>query len=101
MAAYLWANMAGPANIASLWRDDRSGGSRSNRGNRFSSAAQGLCSVWVAGEPVSAFVTFLCLVRPAILKMMGAINLDSLKVPANCLSILATEVIARITFAED
>ena len=34
------------------------------------------------GNPVSAFVTFLQFVRPAILKMMGAINLDLLQLPA-------------------
>jgi len=34
------------------------------------------------GNPVSAFVTFLQLVRPAILKMMGATNLNLLEVPA-------------------
>jgi molybdopterin molybdotransferase len=34
------------------------------------------------GNPVSAFVTFLQFVRPAILKMMGATNLDLPEVPA-------------------
>jgi len=34
------------------------------------------------GNPVSAFVTFLQFVRPAILKMMGASNLDLPEVPA-------------------
>ena len=34
------------------------------------------------GNPVSAFVTFLQFVRPAILKMMGAADLDLPKVPA-------------------
>jgi len=34
------------------------------------------------GNPVSAFVTFLQFVRPAIFKMMGATNLDLPKVPA-------------------
>ena len=34
------------------------------------------------GNPVSAFVTFLQFVRPAILRMMGATNLDLPKVPA-------------------
>ena len=34
------------------------------------------------GNPVSAFVTFLQFVRPAILKMMGAINLDPPQLPA-------------------
>jgi molybdopterin molybdotransferase len=34
------------------------------------------------GNPVSAFVTFLQFVRPAILKLMGASDLDLAKVPA-------------------
>jgi molybdopterin molybdotransferase len=34
------------------------------------------------GNPVSAFVTFLQFVRPAILRMMGATNLDLPEVPA-------------------
>jgi|SRR5215831_3129549 len=34
------------------------------------------------GNPVSAFVTFLQFVRPAILRMMGATNLDLPRVPA-------------------
>ena len=34
------------------------------------------------GNPVSAFVTFLQFVRPAILKMMGAIRLDLPQLPA-------------------
>jgi molybdopterin molybdotransferase len=34
------------------------------------------------GNPVSAFVTFLQFVRPAVLKMMGATNLDLPQVPA-------------------
>src|SRR5438552_11442743 len=34
------------------------------------------------GNPVSAFVTFLQFVRPAILRMMGAMNLDLPEVPA-------------------
>src|SRR5204862_5504334 len=33
------------------------------------------------GNPVSAFVTFLQFVRPAILRMMGATNLDLPQVP--------------------
>jgi len=37
------------------------------------------------GNPVSAFVTFLQFVRPAILKMMGAVKLDLLKVSAKLL----------------
>jgi len=34
------------------------------------------------GNPVSAFVTFLQFVRPAILRMIGATNLDLPQVPA-------------------
>jgi molybdopterin molybdotransferase len=34
------------------------------------------------GNPVSAFVTFLQFVRPAILRMMGAANLDLPQIPA-------------------
>jgi molybdopterin molybdotransferase len=43
----------------------------------------GECFVFgVPGNPVSAFVTFLQFVRPAILRMMGATNLDLPQVPA-------------------
>jgi molybdopterin molybdotransferase len=43
----------------------------------------GECAVFgLPGNPVSAFVTFLQFVRPAILKMMGATNFDLPKVPA-------------------
>ena len=43
----------------------------------------GECFVFgLPGNPVSAFVTFLQFVRPAILRMMGAANLDLLRVPA-------------------
>ena len=43
----------------------------------------GECSVFgLPGNPVSAFATFLQFVRPAILKMMGASELDLPKVPA-------------------
>jgi molybdopterin molybdotransferase len=43
----------------------------------------GRCFVFgLPGNPVSAFVTFLQFVRPAILKMMGASNLDLPKMPA-------------------
>jgi molybdopterin molybdotransferase len=34
------------------------------------------------GNPVSAFITFLQFVRPAVLRMMGATNLDLPRVPA-------------------
>src|SRR5437660_8337612 len=41
------------------------------------------CTVFgLPGNPVSAFVTFLQFVRPAILRMMGATNLDLPQVPA-------------------
>jgi molybdopterin molybdotransferase len=41
------------------------------------------CAVFgLPGNPVSAFVTFLQFVRPAILKMMGANNVNLRKVPA-------------------
>jgi molybdopterin molybdotransferase len=43
----------------------------------------GECAVFgLPGNPVSAFVTFLQFVRPAILKMMGATNLDLPQLPA-------------------
>ena len=43
----------------------------------------GECFVFgLPGNPVSAFVTFLQFVRPAILRMMGAANLDLTQVPA-------------------
>ncbi len=43
----------------------------------------GECAVFgLPGNPVSAFVTFLQFVRPAILKMMGATDLDLPQVPA-------------------
>jgi molybdopterin molybdotransferase len=43
----------------------------------------GRCFVFgLPGNPVSAFVTFLQFVRPAILKMMGANDLDLPKTPA-------------------
>ena len=38
--------------------------------------------VGLPGNPVSAFVTFLQFVRPAVLRMMGATNLDLPQVPA-------------------
>jgi molybdopterin molybdotransferase len=43
----------------------------------------GDCFVFgLPGNPVSAFVTFLQFVRPAVLRMMGATNLDPPQVPA-------------------
>jgi molybdopterin molybdotransferase len=62
--------------------------SPSARERRTRSADQGSvpgseCLVFgLPGNPVSAFVTFLQLVRPAILKVMGAANLDMPHVPA-------------------
>jgi molybdopterin molybdotransferase len=50
------------------------------------------CAVFgLPGNPVSAFVTFLQFVRPAILKMMGAKNVDLRKVPARLTVDLANE----------
>ena len=47
------------------------------------SVAASNCFVFgLPGNPVSAFVTFLQFVRPAILRMMGATNLDLPHVPA-------------------
>jgi molybdopterin molybdotransferase len=43
----------------------------------------GTCFVFgLPGNPVSAFVTFLQFVRPAILKMMGASDLELPRIPA-------------------
>jgi molybdopterin molybdotransferase len=61
-------------------------------GKPFLFGRAGDCTVFgLPGNPVSAFVTFLCFVRPAILKMMGATNLDLLKVPAKLLVDLGNE----------
>ncbi len=50
------------------------------------------CAVFgLPGNPVSAFVTFLQFVRPAILKMMGAHDLNLPKVPAKVAVDLANE----------
>jgi molybdopterin molybdotransferase len=47
------------------------------------SVSRASCFVFgLPGNPVSAFVTFLQFVRPAILRLMGATNLDLLQVPA-------------------
>jgi molybdopterin molybdotransferase len=52
-------------------------------GKPFLFGNSGECAVFgLPGNPVSAFVTFLQFVRPAILKMMGAANLDLPRVPA-------------------
>ena len=61
--------------------------SPSGRERRTRSAGEGSvsgsnCFVFgLPGNPVSAFVTFLQFVRPAILRMMGATNLDLPEVP--------------------
>jgi len=50
------------------------------------------CTVFgLPGNPVSAFVTFLQFVRPAIFKMMGAANFDLPKVPAKLIVDLRNE----------
>ncbi len=50
------------------------------------------CAVFgLPGNPVSAFVTFLQFVRPAIFKMMGATKLDLSKVPAKLLVDLSND----------
>jgi molybdopterin molybdotransferase len=52
-------------------------------GKPFLFGQAGDCAVFgLPGNPVSAFVTFLQFVRPAILKMLGANNVDLRKVPA-------------------
>jgi molybdopterin molybdotransferase len=52
----------------------------------------GDCFVFgLPGNPVSAFVTFLQFVRPAILKLMGATDLDLPKVPAKLVVDLRNE----------
>jgi molybdopterin molybdotransferase len=62
--------------------------SPSGREKRTQSAGEGSvfasnCLIFgLPGNPVSAFVTFLQFVRPAILRMMGATNLDLPQVPA-------------------
>jgi molybdopterin molybdotransferase len=62
--------------------------SPSGRKRRTRSAGEGSvfgsnCLIFgLPGNPVSAFVTFLQFVRPAILRMMGATNLDLPQIPA-------------------
>jgi molybdopterin molybdotransferase len=52
----------------------------------------GRCLVFgLPGNPVSAFVTFLQFVRPAILKMMGATDVDLPKIPAKLTVDLAND----------
>ena len=60
-----------------------SGRERRTRSAGEGSATTPTCLVFgLPGNPVSAFVTFLQFVRPAILRMMGATNLDLPEVPA-------------------
>jgi molybdopterin molybdotransferase len=61
-------------------------------GKPFLFGEAGGCAVFgLPGNPVSAFVTFLQFVRPAILKMMGANNLDLPKTSARLTADLANE----------
>jgi len=61
-------------------------------GKPFLFGKAGGCAVFgLPGNPVSAFVTFLQFVRPAILKMMGANNLDLPKMTIRLAVDLATE----------
>jgi molybdopterin molybdotransferase len=61
-------------------------------GKPFLFGQAGGCAVFgLPGNPVSAFVTFLQFVRPAILKMMGANNLDLPKISARLTVNLANE----------
>jgi molybdopterin molybdotransferase len=61
-------------------------------GKPFLFGQAGGCAVFgLPGNPVSAFVTFLQFVRPAILKMMGANNLDLPKISARLAVDLANE----------
>ena len=60
-----------------------SGRERRTRSAGEDSVSRSNCFVFgLPGNPVSAFVTFLQFVRPAVLKMMGATNLDLPRVPA-------------------
>ena len=59
-----------------------SGRERRTRSAGEGSVSRSNCFVFgLPGNPVSAFVTFLQFVRPAILRMMGATNLDLRQVP--------------------
>jgi molybdopterin molybdotransferase len=61
-------------------------------GKPFLFGEAGGCAVFgLPGNPVSAFVTFLQFVRPAILKMMGAKDLDLPKTPVRLAVDLANE----------
>jgi molybdopterin molybdotransferase len=60
-----------------------SGRERRTQGAGEASSSGSDCLIFgLPGNPVSAFVTFLQFVRPAILRMMGATNLDLPQVPA-------------------
>src|SRR5262249_19381623 len=71
--------------------------SPSGRETRTRSAGEGsatarTCFVFgLPGNPVSAFVTFLQFVRPAILRMMGAKDLDLPQVPAKLTAALTND----------
>jgi molybdopterin molybdotransferase len=66
-----------------ILRSSSSGRERRTRSVGEGSTSGSECFVFgVPGNPVSAFVTFLQFVRPAILRMMGATNLDLPRVPA-------------------
>jgi molybdopterin molybdotransferase len=61
-------------------------------GKPFLFGEAGGCAVFgLPGNPVSAFVTFLQFVRPAIMKMMGAKDLDLPKTPVRLAADLANE----------
>jgi molybdopterin molybdotransferase len=61
-------------------------------GKPFLFGEAGGCAVFgLPGNPVSAFVTFLQFVHPAILKMMGAKNLNLTKMSATLIADLANE----------
>jgi molybdopterin molybdotransferase len=61
-------------------------------GKPFLFGSIGTCSLFgLPGNPVSAFVTFLQFARPAILKLMGAANLDLPHVPSKLAVDLAND----------
>jgi molybdopterin molybdotransferase len=61
----------------------RSRGGGSEAPGEGARVGRGTCFIFgLPGNPVSAFVTFLQFVRPAILKMMGATDLNLSRVPA-------------------
>src|SRR4051794_15960233 len=75
---------------------ERSAQSRSQLRTRSAgegSVSRSECLVFgLPGNPVSAFVTFLQFVRPAILRMMGAMNPDLPQVPAKLVFDLTNDV---------